>query len=84
MQTWGMELGFLNNNFVRLFIYFFPVLGLCCCTGFSLVAENGAHSLVSALGSSLQWLLQSWSTGSVVVEPGLLPPQRVGSSWARD
>ena len=33
---------------VNIFYYYFllAVLGLCCCTGFPLVAVNGEHSLV--------------------------------------
>jgi len=33
----------LLNNFIYLFL---AVLGLCCCTGFSLVAADGAYFLV--------------------------------------
>ena len=34
-----------------MFIYvFFAELGLRCCTGFSLVAENGGSSLVAVSG----------------------------------
>jgi hypothetical protein len=29
-----------------LFIYILAVLGLCCCTGFSLDAASGGYSLV--------------------------------------
>ena len=36
-----------NFNFLYNFIYLFlAVLGLCCCVGFSLVAESGGYSLV--------------------------------------
>ena len=38
--------------FICLFIYFFAVLGLCCCMGFSLVAESGGYSPVA-----MHWLL---------------------------
>ena len=41
---------------IYLFVLFFAVLGLHCCTGFSLV-----------VGFSLRCLLLLWSTGSAVV-----------------
>ena len=34
---------------------FLALLGLCCCTGFSLVAESRGYSLVVGVGFSLQW-----------------------------
>ena len=58
-------------NFSKVFIYLrLAVLGLCCCTGFSLVAVRGllvaVASLVWSVGCRacrLQWL---WCTGSAV------------------
>ena len=60
------------------------VLGLCCCTGFSLVVASGGHSWLQGVGFSSRWLLllQStdsrvhrprylWHLGSVVAVPGL-------------
>ena len=36
-----------NFSFLKfLFIYILAVLGLCCCTGFSLDAASGGYSLV--------------------------------------
>ena len=37
-----------NENFIYIciYIYILAVLGLCCCTGFSLVAASGGYSLV--------------------------------------
>ena len=32
---------------IYLFIYFFTALGLCCCTGFSLVVTSRSYSLVA-------------------------------------
>ena len=31
---------------IYVYIYILAVLGLCCCTGFSLVAASGGYSLV--------------------------------------
>ena len=37
--------------FIYLFIYLFlAVLGLCCCTKFSVVAESGGYTLVAVGG----------------------------------
>ena len=38
---------FLQNVFIYLFL---AMLGLCCCSGFSLVAASGGYSLVVAHG----------------------------------
>ena len=38
-----------KNNSVNLFILFFTSLGLCCCAGFSLIADSGGHSLAAVL-----------------------------------
>ena len=35
------------------FFFFVAVLGLCCCEGFSLVADSGGYSLVAVLGGFL-------------------------------
>ena len=57
------------------------MLGLCCCTGSSLVAASGGFSSSQGAGLSLRRLLLSWSmgfrvrglrgTGSVVLVHGL-------------
>ena len=51
------------------------MLGLCCCTGFSLVSERGDCSLVAGCGllTAVASLVEEkglWSTGSVVVAHG--------------
>ena len=35
----------IDDFFKRFFFFFFAVLGLRCCTGFSLVAVSGGYSL---------------------------------------
>ena len=49
-------------SFYKTFFHslFLAVLGLCCCTDFSLVATSGGFSLVAVLSFSLQQLLL-WS-----------------------
>ena len=48
----------LKNNI------YLAVLGLCCCTGFSLVAmSRGCSLVVGHVNLSLWWLLL-WGTGS--------------------
>ena len=53
------------------FIYFWAVLGLCCCAGFSLVAGHGLLTVVaSVVAQNGLWALGlQWSQrmGSVVV-----------------
>ena len=45
-----------NNNVISLFLFkiilflFFAALGLCCCTGFSLVEASRDYSLVAVHG----------------------------------
>ena len=39
------------------------VLGLCCCTGFSLVVVSRGYSLLQCVGFLLWWSLLLWSTG---------------------
>ena len=61
------------KNFIYLF---FPVLGLHRCSGFSLVVENGDHSLAVACELLLvvASLGEAWALGpmvSVVVAPQL-------------
>ena len=51
---------FLKIIFIYLILL---VLGLCCCAGFSLIAESGGYSLLPCAGFSLWWLLL-WSPGS--------------------
>ena len=43
------------------YLLFLDVLGVCCCEGFSLVAESGGYALVVLHG-----LLLLWNTGSRV------------------
>ena len=46
-------------------IYLLAALGLCSCTGFSLVVESRTYSLVEVcFRFSLGWLLLLWSMGS--------------------
>ena len=50
---------------VFLYIHLFlAVLGLHCCTGFSLVAASGGYSSWRCVGFSLWWLLLLQTTGS--------------------
>ena len=59
-QTWLQWLSTQHtdmNYFERLCVYFWLCLGLRCCGGFSLDAENGGYSAVAFLGFLLQWLL---------------------------
>ena len=44
----------LKNKFMHLFL---AVLGLCCCSGFSLVVVSGGYSSLQCAGFSLWWLL---------------------------
>ena len=46
------------------FNLFLAVLGLRCCSGFSLVVASGGYSLLRCAGFSLRWLLLLWSMGS--------------------
>ena len=43
--------------FFKLIVLIFTVLGLHCCTGFSLVMERGAALWLWCVGVSLCWLL---------------------------
>ena len=52
---------FFFFKFSHLFIF---ALGLCCCTGFSLVLASGSYSLLWCMGFSLQQLLSLQGTGS--------------------
>ena len=77
-----------------------PVLGLCCCSGFSLVVERGSYSLViwafhcgdfSCCGTQALGCVGSavappglWSTGSLLWRKGLVALRHVGSSWIRE
>ena len=56
---------FFFKNFIYLFYLFLAVLGLCCCTEFSLVVVIGGYSLavVRGLLISVQWHFLLWSTG---------------------
>ena len=53
--------------FLRFIYLFLAVLGLCCCTGFSLVAASRGYCLLWCTSFLSQWLLLFWSSGSVVV-----------------
>ena len=61
-----LEVG--KHIFLRLYVFlnflylFLTVLGLCCCVGFSLVAES--KSLLQCAGFSLWWPLLLRSTDS--------------------
>ena len=56
--------------YIILFTYLFlAVLGLCCCTGFSLVVASGGYSPVAVPGLLIV-------VASLVAEPGL------SGSWA--
>ena len=46
------------------FLFVLAVLGLCCWSGFSLVAVSGGYCPLRCMGFSLQWLLLLQSTGS--------------------
>ena len=62
--------------FTRIFL-FLAVLGLCCCVGFSLVAESGGYSLAVVLGLPIAETYLVVKRGlkgtraSVVLAPGL-------------
>ena len=53
--------GFFKNIFIYLFM---TVLGLCCCTSFSLVLESGASLSLRCAGFSSPWVPALQSTGS--------------------
>ena len=55
---------FFFFNFVYSFILLLPVLHLCHCKDFSLVAMSRGYALLWCLGFSLLWLLPLQSTGS--------------------
>ena len=40
----------LSISFKNIYVLFLAVLGLCCCAGFSLVAESGGYSLAAVQG----------------------------------
>ena len=46
------------------YLFVLAVLGLCCWSGFSLVAVSGGYCPLRCMGFSLQWLLLLQSTGS--------------------
>ena len=63
-----------------LFIYLFlAVLGLRCCSGFSLVAASGVHSSLRSTGFSLRWLLLLQSLGCRRVPASAAAAQHLGS-----
>ena len=66
------------QNILKIYFYLFlGVLGLCCCSNFSIgLWPAGATLSLRCTSFSLQWLLFLWSTGSrerrsVVAAPGL-------------
>ena len=56
----GIPFSFFDNLFLA-------VLGLHCCTGFSLVAVSGGYSLVTVLSLLIVVTSLGWSTGSRVL-----------------
>ena len=54
----------LEYSFFKKKIIFLPVLGLCCCAGFSLVTGSGGYSVLQCAGFSLWRLLLRQSVGS--------------------
>ena len=51
--------------FVYFLTYLFlAMLGICCCSGFPLVAVSRGYSSLHCTGFLFQWLLLLWSTGS--------------------
>ena len=65
----------LVSFFKKMYMYFFAELGLRCCTGFSLVAENGGSSLVAVHGlliavASLVAESRLWGTQAFVLATG--------------
>ena len=80
---------FKNFYLFILFYLFWAVLGLPCCTGFSLVEVSGAYSPGVMLGLLIasQGLLLLRSTGcrrAGFGSRGLVAPRHVESSRARD
>ena len=63
-------LGTLHVTLVLFFLIIFKiylflaVLGLCCCTGFSVVGVSGGYLSLHCTGFLLQWLVLLHSTGS--------------------
>ena len=65
------------------------MLDLHCCTGFSLVATSGSHSLAAVcehliVVASLVAEHRLQSTGPIAVAQGLFASQHMESSWIRD
>ena len=71
MSFYSLFLNCLSNIFYNFTCLFFAVLGLHCCTSFSLVTARGSYSLLQHAGFSLQWLLLLMLWASVVVGCGL-------------
>ena len=69
---------FLKLIFIYLLL---AALGLCCYTGFPLVAANRGYSLVACAGFSL-WQLFLWSTGSTACGLQSWPRAQQFGSWA--
>ena len=73
------------SSFYNFYLFnVLPVLGLCCCVGFSSAAARGVYSSLQCEGFSLWWLLllerlgsrlcefyEFWHVGSSVVFPRL-------------
>ena len=51
-----------GSSFLKSYL-FLALLGLCCCTGFSLVVENRARLYLVYTSFSLSWLLLLQSAG---------------------
>ena len=69
---------FLQCGYRNIYL-FLAVLGLLCCTGFSLVVASGGYCLVEVcVGFSSRWLLllQSRALGCVGFQRLLLPGSR--------
>ena len=64
-SSWGRKESDTTErlNWTELFS---AMLGLHCCTSFSLVVVSGGYSLLQCTGFSLQWLLLLWIVGSRV------------------
>ena len=52
-----------GSSFLKSYLLFLALLGLCCCTGFSPVVENRLISILGYASFSLSWLLLLQSAG---------------------
>ena len=98
-QHWSQLLAWAAAFKNKLYLFMSAVLGLCCCTDFSLVAVSSGCSSWQCGGLSLQWLLLLWALGYTsfrlrflgsraqaqrLWHTGLVAPRYVESFWARD